>query len=98
MELDTPVKPTNWYGEQHPFEFEFVVAENPNYHKIFDNLQMIANKAKPESFHFEITGEVYNFAEDKLNMFYRQEATKHLYQYNGADITYDRRYMELTPE
>jgi hypothetical protein len=22
------ILPTNWYGEQHPFEFEFVVSEN----------------------------------------------------------------------
>nr|DAR62420.1 MAG TPA: hypothetical protein [Bacteriophage sp.] len=22
------IKPTNWYGQQHPFEFEFVVNGN----------------------------------------------------------------------
>jgi len=45
MELDTKIKPTFWYGEQHPFEFEFIVADTPTAQKIFTNLQMIANKA-----------------------------------------------------
>ena len=45
-------------------------------HKIFDNLQIISNKARPESFHYEIVGETYDFARDKLNMYCRQEATK----------------------
>jgi len=66
----------NWYNEQHPFEFEFIVADTPQVHKTFNNLQMIANKTKPESFHFEIVGEVYNFKDDKHNMYYRQERTK----------------------
>jgi hypothetical protein len=39
------VKPCFWYGKQHPFEFEFVVVDNPQVHKIFDNLQIISNKA-----------------------------------------------------
>jgi hypothetical protein len=46
-------------------------------HKIFDNLEIISNKAEPESFHFEVVGEVYNF--DKKNMYWRQEATKQLW-------------------
>jgi hypothetical protein len=28
MELDIPIKVTNWYGQQHPFEFEFVVNDD----------------------------------------------------------------------
>ena len=55
------IKPTNWYGQQHPFEFEFVVKDKPEVHKIFDNLQIISNKAAPESFHYEIVGECYDF-------------------------------------
>jgi len=61
----------NWYGEQHPFEFEYIVNANPNFQKIFNNIQMIANKAVPESFHFEIVGEGYDFSVDKKNMYYR---------------------------
>jgi hypothetical protein len=77
--LDTEIKPTNWYGKQHPFEFEFVVNKDIYSHKVFENLIILSNKTKPESLHFEVVGEVYNFAKDKLNMFYRQEATKQLY-------------------
>lgn len=95
IDTQEPIKPTNWYGEQHPFEFEFVVVDNPATHKIFTNLEIIANKAKPESFHYEIIGEVYNFAKDKKNMYVRQEATKHLWQTNGVGITYDTNYTSI---
>lgn len=99
MQLDQDIKPTHWYGKQHPFEFEFIVgADTIQYHKIYDTLQMIANKATPESFHFEIVGEVYNFAYDKQNMFYRQEALRHVYQYNGSDLKYNPEYLKLDPK
>jgi len=52
--------PTNWYGELHPFEFEFVVADIPIAQKIFNNLKLISNKVEPESFEFEIVGESYD--------------------------------------
>lgn len=92
IDIADKVHPTYWYGKQHPFEFEFVVVDNPSTHKIFDNLQIISNNAEPESFHYEIVGDVYDFAKDKKNMYIRQEATKELYQYNGCDITYDHDY------
>lgn len=98
MQTKKELSPCYWYGKQHPFEFEFVVVDNPSLHKIFNNLQIISNKAEPESFHFEIVGEVYNFADDKKNAFFRQEATKHLYQYNGGDIVYDSNYLKIQPE
>lgn len=98
MEQTETIKPTMWYGKQHPFEFEFVVADNPNLHKIFDNLQIISNNAEPESFHYEIIGDCYNFANDKKNMYIRQEATKELYNYNGSDITYDTNYLSQESE
>ena len=91
------ILPTHWYGKQHPFEFEFIVAENQQFQKIFNTLQLIANKAKPESFHFEVVGESYTFADDKKNIFWRQEALKHIYQWNGGDITYNRKYEQLEP-
>lgn len=92
IDISDKIYPTYWYGKQHPFEFEFVVVDNPSTHKIFDNLQIISNNAEPESFHYEIVGDVYDFAKDKKNMYIRQEATKELYQYNGCDITYDHDY------
>ncbi len=95
IDIADKIYPTYWYDKQHPFEFEFIVAENPNLHKIFDNLQIISNNAEPESFHYEIVGDVYDFSNDKKNMYIRQEATKELYQYNGCDILFDRNYHNL---
>lgn len=95
IDIADDIFPTYWYGKQHPFEFEFVVADNPNKHKIFDNLQIISNKAAPESFHYEIVGECYEFAKDKKNMYIRQEATKELYQFNGSDIVFNEDYKSL---
>lgn len=91
------ILPTKWYGEQHPFEFEIIVNDNLDTQKIFENLEIIANKAKPESFHFEIIGESYDFAPDKLNMYFRQEARKALFQYNGCDIEYNDNFTKLSP-
>lgn len=92
------IKPCFWYGKQHPFEFEFVVLDSPHIHKIFDNLQIISNKAKPESFHYEVVGETYDFARDKLNMYCRQEATRQLYQRLGSNIKFNRNYQGLNPK
>lgn len=98
IDIKDEIKPCKWYGKQHPFEFEVVVADNPQFHKIFNNLKIISNKAKPESFHYEIIGQTYSFADDKQNMFIRQEATKDFYQYNGSDITYDKSFLDLKPK
>ena len=98
IDIADKINPTYWYGKQHPFEFEFVVVDNPSTHKIFDNLQIISNNAEPESFHYEIVGDVYDFAKDKKNMYIRQEATKEFYQYNGTDIIYNHNYPNLTEQ
>lgn len=95
IDISDKIQPTHWYGKQHPFEFEFVVASDIDKHKIFDNLEIIGNNSEPESFHYEIVGDCYDFAKDKKNMYIRQEATKELYQYNGMDITYDSDYVDL---
>lgn len=89
IDIADDVYPTYWYGKQHPFEFEFIVNRAQTSHKIFDNLILIANKAEPDSFHYEIVGETYDFAEDKPNIYFRQEASKAFYQYHGLDIEYD---------
>ena len=98
IDIADDIFPTYWYGKQHPFEFEVVVVNDPSIHKIFSNLEIVANKAKPESFHYEIIGECYDFAKDKVNMYFRQEALKALWQYNGADITYDRNFLKVQPK
>lgn len=81
-------KPTYWYGIQHPFEFEFTVRDDPSVQKIWNNLQIISNKAEPESFHFEIIGDSYTFKSDKPNIYYRQEKTKELWHKMGSLIKY----------
>ena len=97
IDIADNIYPTYWYGRQHPFEFECVVVDDPSLHKIFTNLELVANKAKPESFHYEVVGEAYDFAKDKVNMYFRQEALKALWQYNGADITYNRNFLKVQP-
>ena len=98
IDIADKIYPTYWYGKQHPFEFEFIVADNPQLHKIFDNLEIISNSAEPESFHYEIIGDCYEFSKDKKNMYIRQEATKELYQYNGSNILFDSDYVNLDSE
>lgn len=92
------IKPCMWYNRQHPFEFEYVVNVNPDQQKTFDNLEILSNNVAPESFHYEIVGDTYDFSQDKLNMYVRQEKTKHLYQLNGSDITYNPNYITLSNE
>jgi hypothetical protein len=98
MDISDKIYPTYWYGQQHPFEFECVVVDDPSIHKIFTNLELIANKVKPESFHYEVVGDTYDFAEDKPTMYFRQEALKALYQYNGYDIEYNPNFLTIEPK
>lgn len=98
IDISDDIFPTYWYGRQHPFEFECIVVDDPSVHKIFTNLEIISNKAKPESFHYEIVGEAYDFVKDKPNMYFRQEAIKALWQYNGADISYNRDFLKVQPK
>ena len=97
MDIADDIYPTYWYGKQHSFEFEVIVVNDPAVHKIFTNLELIANKAKPESFHYEVIGEAYDFAKDKPNMYFRQEALKALWQYNGCDIEYNNNFLKIQP-
>jgi hypothetical protein len=59
------IKPAHWYGKQHEFNFEFVVNENPVKQKIFNNLKILANKAAPAKFEYEVIGEGYEWFEYK---------------------------------
>ena len=98
IDIADDIKPTYWYGKRHPFEFEIIVVNDPSVHKIFDNLEIVSNKAKPESFHYEIVGDSYDFAKDKPNMYFRQEAKKALWQYNGGDVVYNRDFIKIQPK
>jgi hypothetical protein len=98
IDISDKIYPTYWYGKQHPFEFECMVVDDPSVHKIFTNLELVANKTKPESFHYEVVGDVYDFSEDKPTMYFRQEALKALYQYNGYDIEYNPNFLEIEPK
>ena len=98
MDITDKIYPTYWYGQQHPFEFECVIVDDPSVHKIFTNLELVANKVKPESFHYEVVGDVYDFADDKPTMYFRQEALKALYQYNGYNIEYNPNFLEIEPK
>jgi hypothetical protein len=48
-----------------------VVNDKVGEQKVFTNLIIIGNKAEPESFHFEIEGDNYDFSQDKRTMYYR---------------------------
>lgn len=98
FDLSESLYPTHWYGEYHPFEFEFVVNEKTGIQKIFTNLEIISNKVEPESFHFEIEGDNYEFSSDKRAMYFRQEATKELYQNLGSNMLFDRNYKDVASE
>lgn len=89
--------PTHWYGKQHPFEFEFIVLDNASQQKIFETLQIISNNAEPESFHYQIVGDSLDFSNDKVNMYYRQEATKYLFRELGSGWTYDEDFQSIVP-
>ena len=56
-----------WYGEQHPFEYEFVVNQPAGFHKIFNNLMIISNNVEPDSLEVEIVGDVYDFKEEFIS-------------------------------
>jgi hypothetical protein len=89
-------KPCFWYGKQHPFEFEFVTGNDNAGYKQFDNLIISSNNVAPESIHYTIIGDSYDFVDQKQAMYFRQEATKALYQYNGANLIFDRRVLDGT--
>ena len=89
--------PTHWYGKQHPFEFEFMVIDDPSVQKIWEDLKIISNNAEPESFHFSITGDNYEFTNDIPNIYYRQEATKEIYKNLGSHISYNENYQKVHP-
>lgn len=55
------ILPTNWYGKQHEFNFEFIAKDERQAHKIFSNLYILSNKAEPSKFEYEVVGESYDW-------------------------------------
>lgn len=78
------IKPTNWYGKQHEFNFEFIAKGDDAAHKIFNNLQILSNKAEPAKFEYEVVGEAYEWWDYKpiIEWINKQEIP------TGADDTY----------
>jgi hypothetical protein len=69
FDTSTVITPTNWYGKQEVFEFEFIVVDNPSFQKIFDNLKIISNDAEPDSFEFSVVGDGYNVDKTTLPLY-----------------------------
>lgn len=86
------IKPCMWYGRQYPFEIEFVVAQSPENHKVFTDLRLLGNHAEPESFHYELSGNSYDF--DKSIEYYRQERARELWhkaaELNGGTLSINK--------
>lgn len=61
---DINSKITNWYNNQEPFEYEFIVNQPAGFHKIFNNLMIISNNVEPDSLEIEIVGDSYDFKEE----------------------------------
>ena len=55
-------QPSTWYGQLHPFEFEYISVLDPNYHKMYDNLSITSNNTAPDSFEFTIDGNAYDMS------------------------------------
>lgn len=86
--IDYNFKPTNWYGEQHPFEIEFVVNDPQGVHKIFENLVIISNNVQPKELEFEFIGDSYLFNKARIYHDYHGNS-KQIYGNIGTDVPYD---------
>jgi hypothetical protein len=58
------IKPSTWYEKIHPFEYEFILNDNFQVQKIFNNLRIISNKVKPEQFTISVLDDAYSFSND----------------------------------
>ena len=55
-------KPLKWYDrDDHKFEFEFIINENFQYQKIFNNLKIISNKTQADEIQAWVVGDGYEF-------------------------------------
>ena len=91
--IDTKFYPTLWYGQQYPFEFEFVVTEPIGLHKIFEDLAIISNNVQPSEIEFEFIGDDYLFNKARL---YHDHYN--IYGDYGEDRPYRRDDTKFTKE
>lgn len=84
------IKPTNWYGKQREFNFEFVVNEQPQVQKLFNNLLLISNKTEPNKFEYEIVGQGYEWWPYKSIVFWANDKIK-----SGEFLTLDDAYKYI---
>lgn len=81
------IKPTNWYGKQHEFNFEFVVNEASQIQKIWNNIKIISNKVEPMKFEFEVVGECYEWMEYKYILGWVWKRINEELENNPDDLT-----------
>lgn len=67
FDISTPILPTRWYDKQEVFEYEFITADKPGTHKIFNNLMIISNNAEPYSFEYEVIGDTYDIVKNSTS-------------------------------
>lgn len=53
------VLPTTWYKKTRPFEFEFIMNDQPALHKVLENICIISNNAEPDSLTYTVENDVY---------------------------------------
>lgn len=59
---------SSWYGNDHIFEFEFVVSDPIGVNKIFDNLQILSNNVQPTEMEITVMGDDYEFKRDVTHL------------------------------
>lgn len=91
--VDYQFYPTLWYGEQHPFEFEFVVNEPVGLHKIFEDLIIISNNVQPIEIEFEFIGDDYLFNKARI-----YHDGYNIYGNSGEDRPYRKDLTQFTKE
>lgn len=84
IDISEKLKPAYWYEKQHPLEIEVLTAIGTDVS--FSGMTIVSNETQPESFHYTINAQPYEFKDDLHNMYFRQEAIKYLYKCNYHDI------------
>lgn len=85
--------PTNWYGKQHEFNFEFVVNDKGSTQKIFNNLQLISNKAPMMKIEYELPGESYDWHKYKDIVYWLNKAVEK--EIFGVSCTLQDAYKDI---
>ena len=88
------LKPTKWYDNQEPFEFEFVVREDIGMHKLFDNLIIISNNVQPTEIQFTLIGDTYLF--NKARLYHEAEGSLNLNIYKNTDDGFNKTNLRGT--